>query len=228
MMGDLRRARASSEVARLNSVGVYVIGSFESITDFLAAGTMQWQDGPALPDDMRSVDPCAVTISDTSFLAICGNDIREFDASISGPTSNEGWREAQRWPSLKTWRGSSPGCSKLGQKVIIAGGWLSDGNNILRSTEVLDLQTREITSGGDMAQRRMWFRSGAIIGSGGVEVLFVFGGQKDNRNQNIETYLNGVEEWVEESSTWKATNSLAEPRGYYGSTVAPKELVCPV
>ena len=41
-------------------------------------------------------------------------------------------------------------------------------------------------------------------------------------------YLNTVEEWVEESSTWKATNSLAEPRGYYGSTVAPKELVCPV
>ena len=106
--------------------------------------------------------------------------------------------------------------------MIIAGGWLSDGNNILRSTEVLDLQTRVITSGGDMAQHRMWFHSGAIIGSAGVETLFAFGGQ------NRETYLDEVEEWVEESGSWKATNRLAEPRGYFGSTVAPKQLVCPV
>ena len=76
-------------------MGVYIIESFESITDFLAADTMQWQDGPSLPGDMRSFDPCAVTISDTSFLTICGNDIREFDASVSGPTSNEGWRKAK-------------------------------------------------------------------------------------------------------------------------------------
>ena len=170
MMGDLRRGRSSSEVVRLDSVGVYIIGSHGSIgSDFLPAGTRQWQNGPALPDDMRDYDPGSVAISETSFLAICSNDIREFDASISGPTSREGWREAGRWPSLKTWRGSSPGCTKLGQKVIIAGGW--DGSNRnneqLRSTEVLDLQTREISYGGDMAERRMWFHSGAIIGSGG-------------------------------------------------------------
>ena len=224
-MGDLGDSwtRASSGVARLNSVGVYILGdqSGGTITDFLAAGTMQWQNGPFLPQEMRGerigLTICAVTISETSFLAVRGTDIREFDASISGPTSKEGWREAGRWPSLKTKRFSSPGCTKLGQKVIIAGGFKR------QSTEVLDLQTREITSGGPMAQPRMWFHSGTILGSGGRETLFAFGGEDDKGR-----IMNGVEEWVEESGTWKAANSLAKPIAYYGATVAPKELVCPV
>ena len=225
MMGDLRygRSMASSGVARLNSLGVYILGDQSSgtITDFLAAGTMQWKNGPFLPweirGDMMSFTICAVTISETSFLAIRRTDIREFDASISGPTSEEGWREAGRWPSLKTMRISSPGCTKLGQKVIIAGGFKR------QSTEVLDLQTREITSGGPMAQPRMWFHSGVIIGSGGRETLFAFGGEDDKGG-----IMNAVEEWVEESGTWKAAKSLAEPKAYYGATVAPKEIVCPV
>ena len=87
--------------------------------------------------------------------------------------------------------------------MIIAGGWLSDGNNILRSTEVLDLQTRVITSGGDMAQRRMWFRSGAIIGSAGVETLFAFGGQ------NRETYLDEVEECRTKRILWLNSGTKA-------------------
>ena len=56
-----------------------------------------------------------------------------------------------------------------------------------------------------MAQHRMWFHSGAIIGSAGVETLFAFGGQ------NRETYLDEVEEWVQESGSWKATKAVSLP-----------------
>merc|ERR1719460_2098442 len=104
--------------------------------------------------------PCAVTISPTSFLSIAGTDIREFDAAIAGPTSIEGWQEAGRWPTLKTSRTSWPGCAKIGQKVIIAGGYNGGG---LSSTRVLDLVNRRITSGGEMTTPRWWFHIAIII-----------------------------------------------------------------
>merc|ERR1711970_1106035 len=104
---------------------------------------MQWQEGPALPRIMGA--PCAVEISPTSFLVFHGTDIREFDADIAGPTSSEGWREAGRWPALKTSRIWQPGCAKIGQKVIIAGDW--NWGTTFSSTEVLDLVNRRITSG---------------------------------------------------------------------------------
>ena len=95
----------------------------------------------------------AVTISPTSFLAISDTHIREFDADIGGPTSIEGWKEEGRWPRLKTRRLHWPGCAKIGQKVIIAGGFNTEGEQVHRSAEVLDLGSRESQAGGDMAKQ---------------------------------------------------------------------------
>merc|ERR1712130_689582 len=89
-------------------------------SDYLAAGSMEWKEGPTLPVDMNS--PCAVPITPISFLMIYKNDIREFNAAIAGPTSDEGWREADQWPQLKTTR-TALGCARLGQKVVISGGY---------------------------------------------------------------------------------------------------------
>jgi hypothetical protein len=218
-MGDLTMPREYSAVATLNSVGVFIIGgdtdNNKRTSDFLAAGQMQWQEGPALPVDMTS--PCVVTITPTTFLSIYGYNIREFDTAIAGPTSIDGWREAGRWPSLKKSRSEWPGCAKLGQKVIIAGG--SYGGS-LRSTEVLDLDSREITAGGDMATPRSYFHL-ATIRSGGQEKVFAVAGLDALGNK-----LNSVEEWVEESSTWKAATSLTSTRAYHGVTLVPKHLVC--
>ena len=115
--------RGYAAVARLNHIGVFIVGGIStnnpSTSEFLAAGTMHWQEGPTLPVGMTH--PCAVTITQRSFLSIQGTDIREFDAALAGPTSTEGWREAGRWPRLKTSREYNPGCAKIGQKVIIAG-----------------------------------------------------------------------------------------------------------
>ena len=69
-MGSLTMRRYPSAVATLNSIGVFIIGGAISsnarTSEFLAADTMQWQEGPALPVDMAY--PCAVTITATSFL----------------------------------------------------------------------------------------------------------------------------------------------------------------
>ena len=40
------------------------------------------------------------------------------------------------------------------------------------------------------------------------------------------TYLNSVEEWVEENSTWKAADNLVEKRTSFGAVLAPRHLVC--
>ena len=175
---------------------------------------MEWQQGPTLPVDMGG--PCAVAITATSFLAIFGDVVREFDAAIAGPTSNEGWRVAGMWPSLKTSRSSWPGCVKFGQKVIIAGGW--DGATF-QSTEILDLDTRQIILGGDMAMPRHYFHL-ATIRSGGMEKVFALSGFGGS------SWVNTVEEWVEESSTWKAADSLSRIRGQFGTVAVPIELIC--
>jgi len=220
-MGDLTMPRRKGAVATLNSVGVFIIGGTatnnERTSDFLAAGTMQWQEGPALPVDMW--EPCAVTITPTSFLAIYEYHIREFDAAIDGPTSIDGWREAGSWPRLKTSRTYWPGCTKIGQKVIIAGGY--NNGEAFRSTEVLDLDSRQITAGGDMVSARAWFHL-ATIRRGGLEKVLAVGGR------DASSYVNTVEELVEveESTTWRKADSFLG-RSLFGAEAFPEELICP-
>ena len=176
---------------------------------------MQWQEGPALPVDMRF--PCSVEITPNSFLVIHGRDIREFDVAIAGPTSSEGWRKTGTWPSLKTWRSYQPGCAKIGQKIIIAGGL--DEGLALSSTEVLDLVNRRITPGMEMATPRRNFYLATIF-RGGEQMLFAVSGL------NGSTGLNSVEERVEASSSWKPAANLTEKRSLESAVVAPKALLC--
>ena len=221
-MGSLTTGRVYGAAATLDHIGVFIVGgdtgNNRRTTEFLAAGQMKWQEGPALPVDMNK--PCSVDITASSFLIFHGTDIREFDAAIAGPTGSEGWREAGRWPALKTYRSGQPGCAKIGQKVIIAG-----GNNRRigshSSTEVLDLVNRQITSGWQhqMATPRKWFHI-ATIAVRGKEKMFALAGH-DSSN-----HLNTVEEWVEESSTWKAADNLVEKRNSFAMVTAPRHLVC--
>ena len=187
-----------------------------SSSEFLAAGAMQWQEEVALPADMSQ--PCALAITATSFLAIYGTDIRKFYTAIAGPTSSEGWREAGDWPKLKTLRTSWPGCAKIGQKVIIAGGY---NGRELSSTEVLDLVDRQISLGGAMSSPRRLFHVATII-SGGEEKTFALAGYDGSG------YLEEVEEWIKTSSTWKAANSLVVTRRNFGAVAVPRRLICPL
>ena len=201
------QAGSTSAAATLNNVGVFFIGGYTNSTssDFLASGSLQWTQGPTLPVGMRG--PCAVTISKTSILVIERNNIHEFDAAVAGPTSNNGWQDAAKWPALKTSRYSST-CAKLGNKVIILGSY--------SSTEVLDLEGRAIIAGGDMARARIYF-SIATGSKWGKELLFGLGG---NNAQST------VEEWVEESSSWKAADNLGTHRQEFNAVSVPKHLVC--
>ena len=211
--------------ATLDNIGVYLAIGLES--DFLPAGRMQWQRGPDLP--AYAIGPCAVTISPTSFLLFTGGNIWEFDSSVAGPTSNEGWLESNRWPALKKDR-LYASCSKVGQKVIITGGQNVRNYESLQSTEVLDLLTKQITSGENLRTAKKCLGAVTIM-IGGQERMFSFGGFAQFYIADFGdfdyAYYNEVDEWIEENSNWRPVTSLLQERTSFGAVSVPKQLVCP-
>merc|ERR1712203_980918 len=220
-MGRLTTPRNNGVVMELNQ-GVFFLGGLygsatsKTTSDFLATGSLQWQQGPHLPQAMWSF--CAVPVTESSFITIDEDKIHEFDAAIAGPTSEEGWRDSTLWPTLKTSRYNTPGCAKLGNKVIVAGGTNGWGG---QSTLVLDITTRTISTGGDMATPRRFFNL-ATISRGGGETTFAIAGYTGYPSGS--EYLNSVEEWEEESSTWKAAGNLDTTRKDFGVVTIPKNI----
>ena len=90
--------------------------------------------------------------------------------------------------------------------------------DVLRSTEVLDLVNRRITSGGDIATPRYSFHIATIV-SGGEEKMFALAGMLGSIGYDSMSH-NSVEEGVE------AANNLVEKRSDFGSVTAPRHLVC--
>ena len=218
MMGDLPQPRGFAAPVTIENVGTYLIGGYSSsmkrTSNFLGAGSTEWVAGPALPVNMYR--GCAVSISQLSFLIIYGNDIREYQVDITDPTSSSGWQSASKFPQLQTFRGSQPGCSKIGDKVVIAG---SSGSGWGRSTEVLHLSNSTITYAGDMNSPRGYFHM-ATITMNGQQALFAFGGYSDG------PILNSVEQFNTNNNTWTlAPTNMEEARFYFGA--AAVAITCP-
>merc|ERR1712226_567685 len=222
-MGSLTIPRYDGAVVELKQGVLFLGGRSTYLTasktsDFLATGSLQWQQGPRLPQAMWSF--CAVPVTESSFITIREDKIHEFDAAIAGPSSEEGWRDSTLWPTLETSRDWTPGCAKIGNnKVILAGG--TGGGRYLQSTLVLDITTRTISTGGDMATPRALFNL-ATISRGGGETTFAIAGTSSGGAE-----LNSVEEWEEESSTWKAAGNLDTTRNDFGVVTIPKNIICP-
>ena len=164
-MGPLTMTRRYHAVVTLKNIGNYVIGGYWSsnrrTTDFLAQGSREWEVGPEMTFDMNR--PCAVVISDNNFLAIYGNDIREYEVNLANPTSDSGWQQSTKWPQLQTSRFQWPGCIKIDKKVIVSGGFVGGD---LATTEILDLETRKIEFAGELATPRGWFHISKIVEAG--------------------------------------------------------------
>ena len=223
-LGSLPQPRSWHTAVTLKIIGNYLIGGLghsnsKRTTDYLALGSQNWVSGPQVPVEMWS--PCSVVISETSFLVIYGNNIREYQVDIENPTSDDGWQEATKWPQLQTARYWWPGCAKIAMKIVIAGGY--SGSTPLRSTEVVDLETRTIQYAGDLNTAR---RSSHIltISTDGSEKTFAFGGS-DYDGSAI--YYDSVEELDPDTMTWNTTPAkLVQKRSKFGAVALPRSLVC--
>ena len=222
-MGELPHPRLFAASVSIENVGTYLIGGLASsmrrTIDFLPEDTTEWAAGPAIPVDMNQA--CAVSISQLSFVTIHGNVILEYEVDISNPTSSSGWQSASKFPQLQTRRTNQPGCSKIGDQVVIAGG--RDGSTWLRSTEILDLSTKTIVYAGDLNSPRAYFHM-ATITMNGEQMLFAFGGSDENWAS-----LNSVERFNTNNNTWTlAPTSMEEARDSFGAIVLPQEILCPM
>ena len=140
-----------------------------------------------------------------------GTDVYEFDTRVGGPTSSDGWNG--NWPQLQVRRYEQPGCAVLAaNKFIVAGGYYV--GNSLKSTEIIDLETKKIEFGPDMEKPRALFHLLSVAGR-----IFALGGYNGNN-------LADVEEFVEETGTWKPATSLPGERDEYGGVAVNVDFVC--
>ena len=118
---------------------------------------------------------------------------------------------------METSRALWPGCTKLGDKIIIAGGW--SGSTTLQTTEILDLTSRTISKGGNLVTPRSWFHM-ITIDNNGDSTTLALGGENDNS-------LKSIEKWNPDTETWsEVEDQLEEKRYYFGMVAVPNSLVC--
>ena len=221
-LGSLPQPRVDHTAVTLKNIGNYLIGgsghdNSKRTTDYLAPGSQDWVSGPQLPVEMYS---CSVVISERSFLVIHDLDIREYQVDIENPISDDGWQEATKWPQLQTARNSRPGCARVAGKVVIAGGSLGTLTT-LRSTEIVDLETRTIQYAGDLNTARRYFHILSIT-TRGSEKTFALGGGGDS----YYSWLDSIEELDTDTLTWNTTLAkLAEEKGLFGAVALPRSLV---
>ena len=79
-------------------------------------------------------------------------------------------RLCKKRTNIRYARTSGSGCAVVGNKFIVAGGEDKNGNS-LKSTEIIDLRTRNITAGGGMEKPRGMFNLLSISGT-----LYALGG----------------------------------------------------
>jgi len=224
-LDDLPEPRRTAAVARLNE-GVFILGGGDennaASSVFLRANTTSWVSGPVLPEEMIW-GPCAAPISDYSFLIVYGTAVYEFDTKTAGPTDFAGWRPQETWPELPSPR-EMAGCAVFNQKFIVAGGSKYRSPNYIEfyeSTVMIDVEKRTLDMAGDMSKTRDSFH---IISARGT--LYAAGGYTYNYRDKTGHNLEDVEEFVEETGTWKPSMNLPDKRRAYGGVAVTTDIVC--
>ena len=229
---DIRRGQHHSAVT-IENVGVYILGGIGSYgssrsnrsTDFLPANSFQWIRGPELPSDVFSVSTgCAVPVSCTSFIFISFGVIREYKIDLANPTSDQGWMDAKRWPAIP--RRLNFACARTEKYVLIAGGNVIKDKRAYTKGEtyILDIATRTVRQGGNMALPRKYHKL-ATVTTGGLTKTFALGGETTKRYKYTSTAT--VEEWDEYNQKWKPAGNLKEAKGHFAATTVPLSVVCP-
>ena len=108
-------------------------------------------------------------------------------------------------------------------KIVIAGGYSWSGSyesTTLRSTEIVNLETRTIQYAGDLDTARRTFHI-LTIATDGSENTFALGGHDGSST------LDSVEELDPDTWTWNTTPAkLAGKKSGFGAVALPRSLFC--
>ena len=226
---DLLQARRGFTAASLDE-GVYVFGGFFGreyfdTSEFLAKGSTDWTPGPIMPGGKMAY-PCAVAIGGNSLLLIGGGQYGHgsggyFSNMVSEYSSiTKTWTEWPAMASPRIWHA----CSVSKKKVLVAGGAPIRGDfSLSRSTTVIDLETRQSYTAGNMTTGRFgfgMFEAGFI----GNRVLLTFGSEGSGVGVNDEESL--LQEWNKETEQWIPSPAVLIPKYAFAAITVNASLVC--
>ena len=118
------------------------------------------------------------------------------------------------------------GCARIGSYVLIAGGTRSGGWGETSITKIIDIATRKVRLGGNLATPRAGLHL-ATVTSGGLTKTFALGGGR-SIGYGPQEWTSSVEEWDEDNLKWKpAGTNLKEAKGYFAATTVPLSVICP-
>ena len=176
--------------------GVFIMGSYFTPDKLhqLAPGSSEWLT-TSVP---YTIGPCMVPINQKSFLLIGGRgrlrQVREYN-------SDTGWQPADKWPQLTVGR-QNPGCSKVGNFIIVAGGMDGDFTQPRKSTDIINISEKTITSKpeNDMTMPRMAFALKTIN-----NIVYALGGWTG------ESATDSIERWDASTGVWKTDSAMRFP-----------------
>ena len=184
-------------------VGTFMVHPWSS--SFLPSGDHDWLAGPNPPRRVQ----CATGISLGSFLAFGSKSVSQFDSSIAGPSSDNGWVADGEWPNLQVER-YGPACATLGDLTVVAGGH-NELWETLKSVEIIFLTSKSLGRAEDMNKPRDHFKLIVLR-----TTLLAIGGDDEE----------SMEIWEGEGERWQeAPMSLTKSRSHF-SALATTDLVC--
>ena len=180
--------------------GIYVFGGHYSpyTSEFLPNGQIKWQEGPKIPEPgIQWLGGYGAPISSNELIIIIGCFTNVMKLNI----------DSQEWTNVENLLKGR--CHQqyvlFKNKIIVCGGYYGE-----TSTEIIDLSNGTVRKAGDLNVRRSMHGMDVSNHSGQRKVI-AFGGFNAN-----DQYLDSVEEWNDESETWKMTSlKLSEAKAQF-------------
>jgi len=182
-----RKPRHYAVSVVMDSGDIYVLGGSYSPTtsDVLYMGNDNWSEGPKLARNAFIFKACAANINSTHFLTIGGgifyNEVSVFN-TVTGYWSD--------WPKLHESR-RAHNCAKLGEKIVVAGGYLFGDQDYTSTSVLIDIHTGAASPGGEMLMRRAYYSVQVLHG-----ILYAIGGSTFHHETTVERLIDPAEAWT--------------------------------
>ena len=198
-------------------------GGGGSDSEILASGSNVWRPGPALPGG-ATWGACAVPVSGSSLLLIGGRSQREVAYLNQVAEFSSITRSWTQWETLSVAR-LGHACHKLGATVVVAGGISFEGD-VLKSTEVINLDTHKASKAFDMVTPRHGFGM-TEFGRGAHTLLLAFGTAGNPSGGDFDyTLSRSAEEWDPKDGNWIFSPTVMKKRSFFGAATVDANLVC--
>ena len=215
---DLRRYATAITMAK----GTFLFGGSwpsQKTWEWLPSGSSTWVYGGSIPHPGINYG-CGVLISSTEILLIGGEDSKQRILKFNVET--EEWTEMNETLQPGRYHHS---CVVFKNSIFVSGGQTS-GDNVLKSTQILDKDNLSISYSSDLKEAT--YGHGLVIAhyNNQPTVLAIGGGYYQDDDW---VPRDSIEVWDPETKTWSLTNDLAlsEAKYNFGALSLPTRLVCP-